>query len=54
MAEIKNIRQFEKFLHDNGFSVRESKILARSWRDLNKPNFYEVIKSHWLLYANLL
>ena len=54
MTEIKNIREYEKFLHANGFSLRESKILARSWRDLNKSTFLENIKAELSKYALML
>jgi hypothetical protein len=32
---IKSLRDFEKFLKARGFSGREAKILARSYRDID-------------------
>lgn len=34
---IKTVRDFEQFLRARGFSIREAKILARAYRDLETP-----------------
>ncbi len=34
---IKNLRDYERFLRSRGFSNREAKILARSYRELDTP-----------------
>ena len=54
MTNIKNIREYEKFLHAHGFSVREAKILSRSWRDLKRPTFWENIKAELSQYVSML
>lgn len=33
---VKTIRDYEQFLRSRGFSIREAKILARAYRELNE------------------
>lgn len=51
---INNIRDYEKFLHANGFSRTEAKTLARAWKDLDRLTFWEKIKGWLCRYAPVL
>ncbi len=34
---IKTVRDYERFLRSRGFSIREAKLLARAYREIESP-----------------
>jgi hypothetical protein len=36
-AAVRTVREYEQFLRARGFSIREAKILARAYREIEKP-----------------